>query len=117
MQEEKRDTPPSSESDRGGTAGEGSGQIRSRRDFFTGLGKWSKIVIGAVLLGTAALPGEGQSQDRPKWYNDRCGPSWQNFPQDGGQWNNWNNRPWSNWNNGSADQQPPGEWNNWSNIR
>ena len=32
--------------------------LRDRRDFLIGLGKWSKAVIGGVVLGGVMLPGK-----------------------------------------------------------
>ncbi|HUM92267.1 MAG TPA: hypothetical protein PLM32_12980, partial [Candidatus Competibacter sp.] len=40
--------------------------LRDRRDFLIGLGKWSKAVIGGVVLGGTLLPEhEAMSQPRP----------------------------------------------------
>ena len=79
-----------------------------RREFLLSLGKWSKAVIGGVLLGGALIPGQdanaqgagvwynsgrgwggwveapGGWYDRPNWYN---GPGWYNGPR-------WYNRPY-----------------------
>lgn len=104
-------------------------EARERRDFLLSLGKWSKAVIGGVLLGEALISGpEAQAQggagiwynsgrgsggwiqqpwgwyDRPRWYD---GPRWYNGPY----WRHrpywrgpdWYDRPWYNgggWYNG-----------------
>ena len=83
-------------------------EARERREFLLSLGKWSKAVIGGVLLGGALTPGQdaraqgagvwynsgrgwggwveapGGWYDRPNWYN---GPGWYNGPR-------WYNRPY-----------------------
>lgn len=90
--------------------------LRDRRDFLIGLGKWSKAVIGGVVLGGALLPGKeaeavGWSNHGnwvnlggggpgwgwgygPGWYNGRGwynGPGWHNRRH------HWHNRPgWHN---------------------
>jgi hypothetical protein len=49
----------------------------SRRDFLVGLGKWSKIVIGLVLLGgTLTIPENDAAAQ--SWANRRGGGGWIN---------------------------------------
>ncbi len=62
----------------------------SRREFFHSLGKWSKVVIAAVVLGETA----GAAEAKPVWVNG----GWHN-----GGWHNggWHNGGWRNrWRNG-----------------
>jgi hypothetical protein len=101
-------------------------EARQRRDFLISMGKWSKAVIGGVVLGSVLLPGKeaeaigwsnhgnwvnlggggpgrGWRRGWPGWgygwYNGR--PGWYNRPRWG--WHNhrpgWYNQP--NWINGS----------------
>ncbi len=37
-------------------------ELESRREFLTGLGKWSKIVIGVALVGSAALSSDADAR-------------------------------------------------------
>jgi hypothetical protein len=92
-------------------------KAETRREFFTGLGKWSKIVIGAALLGGMALP-----EDAPaKWSNSGGGKKhggWHNGGWHNGGWHNggWHNGGWHNggWHNGGWHN---GGWHNggWKN--
>jgi hypothetical protein len=45
--------------------------LQSRRDFLIGLGRWSKIVIGAALLGGTAT--EAPDAEAGAWVNRRGG--------------------------------------------
>lgn len=63
--------------------------IQSRRDFLIGLGRWSKIVIGAAILGGIA----GEASDAAAgaaWVNNRGfgGGAWVNNRVGGGAWVN-----------------------------
>ncbi len=82
--------------------GEPSDPVRDeRRDFLISLGRWSKAVIGGVLLGGLLVP--GRDADAGGWGNrgGGRGGSWINF---GGGWGGgpqpwgwgWYNRPWYN---------------------
>jgi hypothetical protein len=79
--------------------------LQSRRDFFVGLKKWSKIVIGGVLLGGSlayadkeaagwAVAGRGGG-----WANRRGGGGWANR-RGGGGW--LNRRGGGGWLNGGG---------------
>ena len=46
-------------------------QRQSRRDFLIGLGRWSKIVIGAAVFGS--LAGGGTDAQAGAWVNRRGG--------------------------------------------
>jgi hypothetical protein len=95
---------------------------RERRNFLLGLGKWSKAVIGGVVMGGLLAPGRDAQAQTLGWANSNngdntwvnfgggwsWGPGWNNWP---GQWNNggWLNRPWYNggwhnrpWHNGGG---------------
>ncbi len=81
---------------------------QDRRVFLVGLGKWSKAVIGGVLLGGALAPG----QSAEAWSNrGGSGGIWYNS---GDGWGGWVERPWD-WNDGPR-RRPPGYdepyWNN-----
>jgi hypothetical protein len=98
-----------------------------RRNFLLGLGKWSKAVIGGVVLGGLLAPGRevkawgwaNRDSGKGSWVNFRggwgWGPGWSNrsggwYNRPGGWgpgWYNrpggWYNRPWHNhggWYNG-----------------
>lgn len=61
---------------------------RTRRDFLLGLGRWSKVVIGAACFGGLALP---SSTVQAGWLNRRgtvVGGSWANAYGGGGTWAN-----------------------------
>lgn len=76
-----------------------------RRNFLVSLGKWSKAVIGGVVLGGLLAP--GRAAKAWGWANHNDGnKTWVNFGGDWGWgpgWYNggWNNRPWYNggWHN------------------
>jgi hypothetical protein len=64
---------------------------RSRRDFLLGLGRWSKVVIGAAVLGGLAVPGNDARAGA--WVNRRGGVvrgggAWVNGVGGGGSWVN-----------------------------
>jgi hypothetical protein len=79
-------------------------QLQSRRDFLIGLGRWSKIVIGAALLG--GISAEAPDAEAGAWVNRRGGyggGAWVNNRYGGGgAWVNrrgggggaWVNRRW-----------------------
>lgn len=74
--------------------------LRDRRDFLIGLGKWSKAVIGGVVLGGVMLPGKEAEavgwSNHGNWVNlGGGGPGWGYGPGWGGGWYNrpgWYNR-------------------------
>ena len=77
-------------------------ELQKRRGFLIGLGRWSKIVIGAAIFGGLALPQEDAEAGwvwvnrRPVWINrhrwiNRHG--WINRYRRPG-WGNWINRRW-----------------------
>jgi hypothetical protein len=78
--------------------------LQSRRDFLIGLGRWSKIVIGAALLG--GISAEAPDAEAGAWVNRRGGyggGAWVNNRYGGGgAWVNhrgggggaWANRRW-----------------------
>jgi hypothetical protein len=107
--------------------------IIERRNFLLGLGKWSKAVIGGVVMGGLLAPGGDAQAQTLGWANRNNGDNtwvnfgggnwgwgpgwgpgwgmgWNNWP---GQWNNgrWLNRPWHNggWHNGGWHN---GGWHN-----
>lgn len=115
-----------------------------RRNFLLGLGKWSKAVIGGVVLGGLLAPGRDANAwgwvnrdggGRGSWVNFRGddswdsggGPGWYNRPgrwYNRGDWNNrswnnggWYNRPWTNggWNNRGGWFNGPGWGGSWIN--
>lgn len=65
---------------------------QERRNFLLGLGKWSKAVIGVVLLGGALTP--GSDAEAVGWANRGGGKgSWVNFRGGGWGWGpGWANR-------------------------
>ncbi len=76
--------------------------LRDRRDFLIGLGKWSKAVIGGVVLGGVMLP--GKEAEAVGWSNHG---NWVNLGGGGPGWGygGWYNRPgwynrWPRWVNG-----------------
>jgi hypothetical protein len=89
-------------------------KLHERRNFLVSLGKWSKAVIGGVVLGGLLAP--GRDANAVGWANRNDGDrTWVNF---GGGWGwrpGWNNRGWNNggwynrWNNGGWHNRP---WNN-----
>lgn len=92
---------------------------RERRNFLLGLGKWSKAVVGGVLLGGVLAPGRdarawgwanGGGGRGGSWVNFRgwpwgwgYRPGWYNRPYWGGGWYNggpgWFNGPYRGWAN------------------
>jgi hypothetical protein len=61
----------------------------SRRQFFAGLGKWSLVVIGAALGGTALLASEREAEAYGAWANrGGGGGAWANRAGGGGAWAN-----------------------------
>jgi len=91
---------------------EREGTLQSRRDFLLSLKKWSKAVVGGVLVGSALSREGGEAQagtlvgPRGSWVNRRGGAGWANRRGGGG----WVNRAgvgaWANggrtWANGGA---------------
>jgi hypothetical protein len=79
---------------------EQTAQKETRREFFSGLGKWSKIVIGAALLGELALSKDSEA----KWGNHGGGGGGHKGGWHNGGWHNggWHNGGWHNggWHNG-----------------
>jgi hypothetical protein len=63
-------------------------ELQDRRDFLIGLGRWSKIVIGAAILG--AIASEKQEAVAGAWVNRRGygGGAWVNNRGGGGAWVN-----------------------------
>ena len=69
-------------------------EARGRREFLLSLGKWSKVVIGGVLLGGVLVPdqdakawGGGPGGGAGLWYNSGAG------------WGGWVQQPWG-WQDG-----------------
>jgi hypothetical protein len=102
-------------------------ELRDRREFLVGLGKWSKVVIGGVLLGGVLAPdreagAQGWSSQGGSggiWYNSGGGwGGWLNGPWGGYDQPRWHNHPWYNrpWHNRPWYNQP---WHNrsWHNRR
>jgi hypothetical protein len=90
-------------------------QQETRREFFSGLGKWSKIIIGAALIGGLTLPKDSDA----RWGNHGGGGGWRNGGWRNGGWHNggWRNGGWRNggWYNGGWWNG--GWWNGgWSNF-
>ena len=93
-------------------------QLISRREYLLSLKKWSKVVIGAVVFGTAATRG-AKDAGAAAWINNRG--NWGNGWKNGGGGSVWvNNRGgsglWSNgsggWGNGSGSwRNGSGGWN------
>jgi hypothetical protein len=79
---------------------ERSAENESRREFFSGLGKWSKVVIGTALLGGLAVSGDADAMWRNHWGNG----GWHN----GGWRNKWHNGGW--WNGGWRNKWHNGGW-------
>ena len=81
-------------------------ELRERRNFLVGLGKWSKAVIGGVLLGGLLAP--GRDAEAVGWANRDGGKgSWVNFPGGWGWGPGWYNRRPGGWYN-----RRPGGWYN-----
>ena len=80
--------------------------LMDRRGFFSGLKKWSKIVIAGALLGTGLLnSGAEKEAEAAAWANRGGGGAWANRAGGGGAWANhaggggaWANRgaAWAN---------------------
>ena len=69
----------------------GEEKLLNRRDFLDGLGKWSKIVIGAAVFGGALLSADEEAEARGAWANGggRGGGGWANGGgRGGGAWAN-----------------------------
>ena len=64
--------------------------LLNRRDFLDGLGKWSKIVIGATVFGGALLSADHEAE---AWVNRGGGGGWVNRGGGGG----WVNRGGGGW--------------------
>lgn len=64
--------------------------LLNRRDFLDGLGKWSKIVIGAAVFGGALLSADEEADARGAWVNrgGGGGGGWVNRGGGGGGWVN-----------------------------
>jgi len=80
-------------------------ELISRREFFVGLKKWSKAVIGSAIVGSAVANTNHEAQAY-SWINRRGGwGGWGNGRGrsclNGRPWNNWNNRR-PHWLNGSG---------------
>ncbi|MCB1768902.1 MAG: hypothetical protein KDJ31_04235 [Candidatus Competibacteraceae bacterium] len=86
-------------------------ELCERRNFLVGLGKWSKAVIGGVLLGGLLAP--GRDAEAVGWANRDGGKgSWVNFP--GGWGPGWYNRRPGGWYNRRPGwyNRRPGGWYN-----
>ena len=99
------------ESQPGESAGEDL-EARDRREFLISLGKWSKAVVGGVLLGGVLAPDrEAEAQG---WESGGgSGGIWYNS---GGGWGGWINAPWGRydpprWYDGPYWRYPP-RWHN-----
>ncbi len=69
----------------------GDDGLLNRRDFLDGLGKWSKIVIGAAVFGGALLSADEEAEARSAWANrggGGGGGGWANRGGGGGGWVN-----------------------------
>lgn len=89
-----------------------------RRDFLVSLGKWSKAVIGGVVLGGLMVPGHEAKavgwSNHGNWVN--LGGGWPGYG--GGGWGNrggwWNRGGWCR--PGWCNRRRPGWWNRgWGN--
>jgi hypothetical protein len=76
-------------------------ELHERRNFLMGLGKWSKAVIGGVLLGGLLAPGRDAEAAGVGWANRDGGKgSWVNFRGGGWGWGpGWYNRRPGGWYN------------------
>lgn len=90
-------------------------QLLSRRNFLDGLGKWSKVVIGAAVLGGVVLNADHESHAGAAWANrgGGGGAAWANRGGGGGA--GWANRgggsaAWAN--RGAAWANRGGAWVN-----
>ena len=97
----------------------------NRRDFFTSLGTWSKIVIGGILLaGQSALPDEASSVMMPPPQQPSGQPTWVNIHRKSGTPPP-NQKPPCNWGDvwdhvastPSPKQKPPCNWGDvWDHV-
>ena len=81
--------------------------LLSRRGFFDSLGKWSKIVIGATVLGGSLFHANDEAHARGAWANrggGGGGGAWANRGGGGGGWANRSggSAGWANRGGGSA---------------
>ncbi len=95
--------------------------LLSRRDFLDGLGKWSRIVIGAAVFGGALIGADEDAEARGAWVNrGGGGGGWVNRGGGGGGWVNraggggaWVNGGGGGWvNRGAAWANRGGSWVN-----
>lgn len=93
----------------------GEEQLLSRRNFLDGLGKWSKVVIGAAVLGGVVLNADQEAHAGAGWANRSGGggAAWANRGGGGGA--GWANRgggsaAWAN--RGAAWANRGGSWVN-----
>ncbi|NJN46891.1 MAG: hypothetical protein HC808_10900 [Candidatus Competibacteraceae bacterium] len=86
--------------------------LNSRRDFLLGLGKWSKAVIGGVVLGSLITPDQ-TAEARGSWVNRRGygGGSWINGSGGGVGWVN-RGGGWVNRGGSWANRRGGGSWVN-----
>lgn len=91
-------------------------EMKSRREFLIGLGKWSKVIIGgAVFGGLLTVDKEAQA-----WVNRRGGGGWVNrrgYGGGGGRWINGRGYGGGGWANargggGWANRRGGGSWAN-----
>ncbi len=71
------------ETNEGGEVLDNEEGLLDRRDFLVGLKKWSKVVIGGVLIGAGLL---GTDKEAAAWVNGGAG--WVNRYGGGGAWVN-----------------------------
>lgn len=64
----------------------GEEEMLNRRDFLDGLGKWSKVVIGAAIFGSALLSADHEA--KAAWANRGGGGGWVNRGGGGAGWIN-----------------------------
>ncbi len=84
-------------------------ELINRREFFVGLKKWSKVVIGSAIAGSA-MSNTDQEAQAGSWINRRSG--WGNGR---GSW--LNRAPWNNWNNRGISWLNGGGGGGWANRR
>jgi len=77
----------------------GEEKLLNRRDFLDGLGKWSKIVIGAAVFGGALLSADEEAEARGAWAN---GGGRGGGGRGGGAWANGGGRGGGAWANGGG---------------
>lgn len=83
----------------------GEERLLDRRDFLDGLGKWSKIVIGAAVFGGAWFGADDEAEARSAWGNQGGGGGgWANRGGGGSGWANGSggSAGWANRGGGSA---------------